>query len=73
MVVNNSQSDSTQAEIWVRGDHPKLHQVGWMGEETLLSGGDGWQATGGTDYVVARPWLAPGQMELYRVESEQEG
>ena len=57
-----------QAEIWVRGDHPKLHHVGWMAEERN-PGGVGWQAVGGEDYVIARPWLAPGQMELYRVES----
>ena len=67
MVVNNSQTDSTQAEIWVRGRQPALSRVGWEAREVPVTGGDGWQAASGTDFVVVRPWLAPGQMELYRI------
>ena len=63
MVVNNSQTDSTKAELWVKGCHPKLHRVGWMGAEEPVS------SSGGEDYTIVQHWLAPGQMELYRMES----
>ena len=69
MIVNNSQTESTQAAIWVRGERPRLHRVGWRAEEHEVSRGDGWTAMSGADFVTVRPWLAPGQMELYRVES----
>jgi hypothetical protein len=63
MMVNNSQTDSTKAEMWVKGCRPKLHYVGWMGLESPAS------SCGGEDHTIAQHWLAPGQMELYRVES----
>jgi hypothetical protein len=34
-----------------------------------VGGGDGWEAQQSEDSVTVRPWLAPGQMELYRVAS----
>jgi hypothetical protein len=68
MVVNNSQTEPAQAELTVRGREPKLHRVGWMNEEAEVLRGDGWQAAFAADSVAVRPWLAPGQMELYRAE-----
>jgi hypothetical protein len=72
-VVNNSQTDSCQAELWVRGAKPDLHRVGWMAEEQKVSAGDGWQAASGDDFVKITPWLHPGQMELYRVVNGRKG
>jgi len=70
MVVNNSQTESTQIDLWVRGRQPRLYRVGWEAREDLITCGDGWNVERGEDFVVIHPWLAPGQMELYRVEDE---
>jgi len=67
MLVNNSQTESTQAEVWMRGSKPVLHRVGWGAAEATAAGGEGWQGAAGEDFTVAHPWLAPGQMELYRI------
>jgi len=67
MVVNNSQTESDQATVWFRGRKPSVYRVGWMNVETPADRGDGWQAARGEDFVTVRPWLAPGQMELYRL------
>ena len=43
----------------------------WGGGETPVApGGDGWGAQQGEDFWIVKPWLAPGQMELYRVDQE---
>lgn len=68
-VVNNSQTESDAAEVCIAGRAPNLFRVGWKGAEQELSAAGEWHATPGTDFVIARCWLAPGQMELYRVES----
>jgi hypothetical protein len=68
MVVNNSQTESSQIELAVRGRRPRLHRVGWQAKEEPVSRGDGWTATQSDDRVKVHPWLAPGQAELYRVE-----
>lgn len=68
-VVNNSQSESDAAEICIAGRAPNLFRIGWQDAEQDLSVADAWHATPGADFVIARCWLAPGQMELYRVES----
>ena len=67
-VVNNSQRESTRAELIVRGRRPNLHHVGWKQAEHPLVDADGRGAEHGEDYVKFRCWLAPGQMELYRIE-----
>ncbi len=67
-VVNNSQTDSTVAELCIRGRKPTLQRVAWQDTEQPLPTRDSWPATPGNDFVIARAWLAPGQMELYRVE-----
>lgn len=68
-VVNNSQTDSTQAEIRIRGRRPQLHRVGWQAKEIPVTCNDDSAALHGEDFVVIHPWLAPGQMELYRIEN----
>ena len=60
-MVNNSQTDSTYGELWVGGRGVKLFKAGWQGAEALASG------VSGEDYARVQHWLAPGQMELYRV------
>jgi len=60
-LVNSSQRDCTQCEVQVRGDHPELFRVGWEGKEQAV------QSSSGNDFVYTWAWLAPGQMELYRV------
>jgi hypothetical protein len=69
-VVNNSQRESTQAELVVRGTRPNLYRVGWLGSGA--PGGfappiddPGAGSEHGEDYIKLRCWLAPGQMELY--------
>jgi len=70
MVVNNSQTDSTYANIVVRGRKPTLGHVRWMGAEAKLDAKNPGEvnACAGEDYISADMWLAPGQMELFRVE-----
>jgi len=67
-VVNNSQTDCDIAELCIAGRAPRLFRVGWQQAEQDMATGNEWHATTGTDFVIARCWLAPGQMELYRVE-----
>ena len=68
MFVNNSQTQSTQARLWVGGCRPQLQRVDWLAAESPAGGGD-WRAEARADFVVVRPWLTPGQMELYRVSA----
>lgn len=67
VVVNNSVTDSTKASLTIAGAKPTLHRVVWQGKEELVQGGGGWQAMQSDDSVRVTPWLAPGQMEMYRV------
>ncbi len=62
-VVNNSQKESTQATITIGGKHPKLLRIAWEGKES-----DTGQSRG-SDFARVQPWLAPGQMELYRISA----
>jgi len=62
-VVNNSQTENTMAELWVRGRGVRLVRTGWMGEEVDATD------QSGEDYATAKHWLAPGQMELYRIQT----
>ena len=68
-VVNNSQTMSTQTELRFRGNKPTVYRVGWEGQENKMDRGDGWEAQQKDDMVTIHPWLAPGQMEIFRVES----
>lgn len=70
-VVNNTVDASTQAELVVRARKPRLFRIDWGAKEVPASG-EGLGRTG-EDYAVAKPWLAPGQLELYRVESAPNG
>ncbi len=63
LVVNNATTGFNQAELSVQARD--LHHVGWDGEENLPMG-PGKEKEG--DLVTVTPWLAPGQMELWRVE-----
>jgi hypothetical protein len=67
-VVNNSQRESTQAELVVRGIRPNLYRVSWLNSEVALIDATGAGAEHGEDYVKLHCWLAPGQMELYRIK-----
>ena len=72
-VVNNSQTESAQAIICWRGT-PNLYRVDW--EATEVSAGayvhDEIDRGKPTNDVMTGPWLAPGQMELYRVAQATE-
>lgn len=68
-VVNNSQTQSTHAELVVMGNQPNLHRVGWQARETPLFDSTGQGAEHGSDYIKVSRWLAPGQMELLRIEN----
>lgn len=68
MVVNNSQSENGEVRVWIRGRRPRVAQIGWEGAETLYGAPDGRATMQGTDFVRFCHWLAPGQMELLRVE-----
>lgn len=70
-VVNNSPRQSTQAKLVVRGNQPNLHRVGWAGRETPLVNSAGGGAEHGADYIKTFFWLAPGQMELFRLGERQ--
>ena len=63
MVVNNSQTDSTFADLRFAGEGVQLHRMGWTAAEqrTNTRAEDG--------HAVVQHWLAPGQMELYRLEA----
>lgn len=70
-VVNNSQTDSDQAIICWRGD-PQIYQMGWkeaeFGARSYVRNEE--DRGKSTSEKLTGPWLAPGQMELYRVESK---
>lgn len=70
-VVNNSQTTSTQAELRFRSSGPFLYRIGWEGVERKVDRGDGWTPTVKDDTIIIHPWLAPGQMELFRMDSFQ--
>lgn len=62
-VVNNSQKENTLAEICVKGNQPVLYHIGWDEKEQEVS-----DCKKGMDFFSVSMWLAPGQLELYRVE-----
>jgi len=60
-VVNNSQTQSTLATLAVAGKKPALQRIGWQGAESEP------EQHRGNDFCRVQAWLAPGQMELYRI------
>lgn len=68
-VVNNSQSENDQAVIAWR-ERRKVIRIGWEGaEEEATPYLRDWRDRGKADLEpLTGPWLAPGQMELYRLE-----
>jgi hypothetical protein len=71
-VVNNSQTDNDQAVIRWRGT-PLVFHIGWEEKEEGARAYVRDEADRGkpTDEIMTGPWLAPGQMELYRLENRQ--
>ncbi|MHC4563496.1 MAG: hypothetical protein ACYS8X_12080 [Planctomycetota bacterium] len=67
-IVNRSLTGSGQAIVRWHGK-PTIHHVGWEGTQTEARAffDDDWPEN---PYLETGPWLAPGQIELYRVESD---
>ncbi len=68
-IVNRSRTGSGQVILRWHGK-PTVYHVGWNGEgtnEVRAFFDDDWPEN---PYKEVGPWLAPGQMELYRVESD---
>jgi len=68
-VVNNSQTESTACSTHLKGEH-RVWRIDFGPKETELISTK-WGDTAfkcGNDETVIDTWLAPGQMELYRVE-----
>lgn len=68
-IVNNSHAGTGQAVITWHGD-PKVYQVGWEDTEhltrTYLDDDDPENKAN-----MTAPWLAPGQMEVYRIHDDR--
>ncbi|MBD3184150.1 hypothetical protein GF312_17835 [Candidatus Poribacteria bacterium] len=71
-IVNSSQTENDQAIVCWRGK-PGLYRAGWLDTETSAYPyvRDEANRRKPADEVMTGPWLAPGQMELYRVETEK--
>ena len=68
-VVNNSQAQSTHATLTVGGVKPRLFRVEWEAVESEIQAAAG-GASRGDDFARVVRWLAPGQMEVFRVEDQ---
>lgn len=64
-VVNNSQNESTQAELTLADKVTEVRHVGWMAKEEPLGAGG---VETKTSPLKIKCWLAPGQMELYQID-----
>ncbi|MDQ1257946.1 MAG: hypothetical protein QG656_2554 [Candidatus Hydrogenedentes bacterium] len=65
VLVNNSTEESTHATLVVEGAQTKAYTLDWNAQE---------QPAGietGEDHIRIPHWLAPGQMEVYRLEPAQ--
>jgi hypothetical protein len=69
-VVNNSQENSDQAIIRWRGT-PRVVHIRWQGQEEEARAYVRDEADRGkpTDEIMTGLWLAPGQMEMYRLDN----
>lgn len=67
-VVNASQTASTRMRTRILGACPTAWRVGWRGEERLVHGTTERNAYQTDTDVIVGGWLAPGQMELVRIE-----
>ncbi len=67
-VLNNSREGYGQVVITWHGQ-PKVYKVGWQGEEAEPGKyfDDNWPEN---PTMETGPWMAPGQMELYRIEPD---
>ncbi len=72
-VVNNSQTDNTHAELTLADSVTNLYRVDWLGKEEAVVVAAGQDAARRKAPIEVRRWLAPGQMELFRVEDERPG
>lgn len=64
-MTNNSRTESSGVEFSIHGHARRLSRVGGQQGEQAIS--DRWFVTSAANRAVVRCWLAPGQMELYRV------
>ncbi len=65
MLVNNHRRESQRTHLLVRGRRPAVFHVGWEGESQLPTTGEFHCQL--EDSFQLTPYLAPGQMELFRV------
>ncbi len=61
VLVNNSTTESALATLTFNGANTALHQLDWKNQEAAV------KVETGEGCVKISPWLAPGQMEVYRV------
>ena len=62
VMVNNSTEESCHATLTFQGADTKAYMLNWDNEEHAVG------VAKGEDDVSVSHWLAPGQMEVYRVE-----
>ena len=70
-LVNNHRTDSTLACATVGGQNPQLFRLRgerWPEGELELEDGDRYGTEIKDDFARVRCWLAPGQMQIYRVK-----
>ena len=66
MVVNNSQTDSTLVNLEFTMPRSEVYRVDWMAQHVAAAQPDPF--TGNDERARnVRFWLAPGQMELFKV------
>ena len=65
VMVNNSTEESCHATLTFQGADTKAHMLNWDNEEHAVG------IAKGEDDVSVSHWLAPGQMEVYRVEQAE--
>jgi hypothetical protein len=62
-MVNNSTEESALARLGLHGANTKAYQLNWENREQPVA------VKQREDFVEVSHWLAPGQMEVYRIES----
>jgi len=67
-VVNNTHETNGQARITWHGQ-PTIHRIGWESKEAVDVMHKGRSKDPDHPIIRSGPWLAPGQMELYRVDA----
>lgn len=69
MVVNNSVTDNCQPSIKISRKNIKLYHIRWEQREDPMEPGRKNFAIIKKNSITIKPWLAPGQMELYKIEN----